>query len=171
MLLVSALGLTACGGGGGDDPAGSGPDGVGPPAGRTATIDELKGDWVQQGCTRTGGQSTKRLLRAEVTGQATIDYAEGLLSYTGSDCAGSPVRLGPTRLGTVTFARSEATANLAAHWGEFRTVTGTRSGAIWTVWSPGRLCLLGDEIPSILPSLSSVSASLTTIPADQCFAR
>ncbi len=170
-LLLSVLGLGACGGGRDDGPVGVGPDGVAPPAGQSVSIDELKGDWVQLGCTRTGGQSFKRLLRAEVTSQTTMDYAEGLLTYAGADCAGSPVRLGPSRLGTVTVARSESNVDLAAHWGELRTVTGTRSGTIWTVRPSGRLCLLGDEMPSNQPSLSSVSASLATIPAAQCFSR
>ena len=32
-------------------------------------------------------------------------------------------------------------------------------------------CLLGDDIPSSQPTLSAVSASLATVPADNCFVR
>ena len=78
---------------------------------------------------------------------------------------------GPTKLGVVTFARSEANQALAAHWGELRTVTGTRFGAIWTLRPTNLLCLLGDGIPTSQPSLSSVASSLATIPADNCFTR
>jgi hypothetical protein len=50
-------------------------------------------------------------------------------------------------------------------------VTGTRFGAIWTLRPGNLLCLLGDEIPSNQTSLASVSASLATVPADNCFSR
>lgn len=33
------------------------------------------------------------------------------------------------------------------------------------------MCLLGDEIPSSLPSMPAVSASPATVPADNCFAQ
>lgn len=166
-LISSALTLSACGGGGDGGPPDGGSGGTRPPA----SVDALLGDWVQRGCVNTGAQSFKKFLRARSTGLATLDYYEGVLSFSGSGCTGASVLAGPSRLGTVTFARSEANQSLAAHWGEFLTVTGTRFGSIWTLRPANLLCLLGDDIPSNQPSLSAVSASLATVPADNCFSR
>lgn len=170
LIAVIALALSACGGGD------SGQDG-GPPdngsggTGSTPSINALAGDWVQKGCTKAGFQSFKKFLRATLTGPTTLDYAEGVFTFNGNECAGASQLAGPTKLGTVTFARAEANPNLAAHWGELRTVTGTRFGTIWTLRPNNLLCLLGDEMPTIQPTLSAVSASLATVPADNCFAR
>ncbi len=173
-VAMVSLALSACGGGGGgggqDDnpPDPNGGSGGTPPS---ALIDALAGDWVQKGCVKTGAQSFKKFLRANVTGQTALDYHEGVLSFNSNDCTGASQLVGPSKLGVVTFARSEKNQSLAAYWGEFRTVTNTRFGAIWTLQSSNLLCLLGDDIPSSQPSLSAVSTSLATIPADNCFAR
>lgn len=170
LVTVTTLALTACGGGGGGgdaDPPDGGPGGTGP----SVSIDALAGDWVQKGCVKTGFQSFRKVLQARITSQTTLDYFEGVLTFNGDECKGASQLTGASRLGAVSFARSEANQDLAAHWGEFRTVTGTRSGAIWTLRPANLLCLLGDEIPTIQPSLSAVSASLATVPADNCFAR
>lgn len=172
-LTAATLSLSACGGGGDAEPPAPGP-GPGPgdalplPA---PPIEALAGDWVQKGCVRAGAQSFKRLLRARVTTPTTIDYDEGVLTFNGNDCTGASQQAGPSRLGVVTFAKSEANQSLSAYWGEFRTVTGTRFGAIWTLRPGNLLCLLGDDIPSSQTSLASVSASLATVPADNCFSR
>lgn len=167
LVLLSALALGACGGGGGDDTPHGGAGGETP----SASLSALAGDWVQKGCAATGGQSYKKMLRARVTGANTLDYYEGVFTFGGSDCAGGGRLTGPSKLGTLSFDRSEAGAGVAAHWGVYRTVIGTRHGAIWALRSPPLLCLLGDEIPSIQPTLSAVSASLATVPADNCFVR
>lgn len=175
LLAATVLSLAACGGGG---DGGDGSGGVVPPDNgsggalptpSTPSINALAGDWVQKGCVRAGNQSFKKLLRASVTGTATIDYFEGVLTFNSGDCTGAAQQAGLSRLGVVTFARSEANATLAAHWGEFLTVTNTRFGAIWTLRSGPLLCLLGDEIPTIQPTLAAVASSLATIPADNCF--
>lgn len=167
-LLSAAVALGACGGGGGgDDPPDGGTGGTAP----SASINALAGDWVQKGCVRTGTQSFKKTLRARITRQDSLDYYEGVLTFNDSGCTGASWEAGPSKLGTVTFTRSEAHQTLAAHWGGFRTVTGTRFGAIWALRSSGQLCLLGDDMPTSQPTLSSVSASLATVPADNCFVR
>lgn len=166
QIAVTTLALGACGGGG-DDPPDGGSGGTGP----TASLDALAGDWVQKGCVKTGSQSFKKILRARITGPTSLDYYEGVLTFSGNECAGASQQAGPSRLGAVSFARSEANQRLAAHWGEFRTVTGTRFGAIWTLRPANLLCLLGDEIPTIQPSLAAVSASLATVPEANCFTR
>lgn len=170
LAATTLLTLAACGGGGvggGDDPVDGGP-GAPLPA---PSINTLAGDWVQRGCVRTGAQSFKRLLRASVTGPSTIDYSEGVLSFNSTNCTGTPQQAGPTRLGVVTFTRAEANQTLAAHWGTFQTVTGTRFGAIWALRPTEQLCLLGDEIPTNQPTLAAVASSLNTVPADNCFNR
>lgn len=170
-ITGATLALAACGGGGDAEPPapGTSPGDVLPlPA---PALEALAGDWVQKGCVKTGFQSFKRLLRARATSPTTIDYDEGVLTFNGDACAGAPQQAGPTRLGVVTFAKSEANQSLAAWWGVFQTVSGTRVGAIWTVRSGNQLCLLGDDIPSSQTSLSAVAASLATVPADNCFTR
>jgi hypothetical protein len=168
LLISAAVALGACGGGGGDDdPPDGGSGGTAP----SASIDALAGDWVQKGCVRTGAQSFRKTLRARITGRTTLEYYEGVLTFNGSGCTGASWQAGPSKLGAVTFARSEGNQKLAAHWGEFRTVIGTRFGAIWALRSSSQLCLLGDDMPTSLPTLSSVSAGLATVPADNCFVR
>jgi len=166
-LAALALGLAACGGGGGDGPGGGNPGGSGQPA----SMDALLGDWLQKGCVSAGAQSYKRLLRAQRTSDNSIDYYEGVITYGGAECTGAGQQVGPSKLGTVGFSRSEGNGDLSAYWGEYVTVINFRSGAIWTVRSNNLLCLLGDEIPSIQPSLSDVASSLATVPQSSCFTR
>ncbi|TNF56348.1 MAG: hypothetical protein EP308_04515 [Burkholderiales bacterium] len=166
LSSVAAVVVSACGGGS-DGPSDVDPGGASP----STSIHALAGDWVQVGCVSTGRQSFKKFLRARITGQAALDYHEGVLTFGGTECRGASVLAGPSRLGTVTVEQSRSNDELVAHWGVFRTVTGTRSGAIWTLRPGNLLCLLGDEIPTIQPSLSAVSASLATVPRDNCFSR
>lgn len=172
-LAGATLALSACGGGGDADPPVPMPSPIPGPGDAlpAPSIDALAGDWVQKGCVRAGAQSFKRLLRARVTTPATLDYDEGVLTFNGNECTGTPQQAGPTRLGVVTFSRTEANTSLSAYWGTFQTVTGTRFGAIWTLRPDNLLCLLGDDIPTSQPTLGAVAASLATVPADNCFTR
>ncbi len=165
-LAAAVLALAACGGGGDDgDPPAGGPGSTRP----AASIDTLEGDWAQKGCVKVGSQSFKKMLRTRAVDAATLDYHEGVLTFGNNDCTGTPWLDGPTKVGTVTFARSEAGQALSAYWGELHTVTGLRFGAIWTAQSARLLCLLGDEIPSTQRTLSAVAASVATLPAESCF--
>lgn len=166
LLAAAALSLAACGGG--DD--GTQDSGTNSPA-PVPTLQALSGDWVQRGCVRTGAQSFKRVVRATLVQPRDVDYAEGVLSFNNSECSGTGQLVGPSLLGRLTFYRSEANAALTAHWAEFRTVTGQRSGAIWTLQANGSLCLLGDNLPSIQPTLVQVASSVATIPTGNCFQR
>ena len=143
-LITLALGLTlplgACSGrsGGDGDVAvsdggwGGGSAGMAP----MTAISALEGDWVQKGCVTVGAQSFKKTLRARTTGQTTLDYSDGVLIFAGSGCAGASQQVGPSKLGVVRFARSDASPALAARWGELHTITGMRSGAIWVLCRP-----------------------------------
>lgn len=165
LATVATLALAACGGGSDSPEPDDGSNGPAPPP----ALEALVGDWLQKGCVKTGAQSFRKVLRARRAGGMELDYFEGVITYGGNECAGAGLLAGPSRLGTVRFTRSEANARLAAHWGEFRTVTGQRFGAIWTLRSGSLLCLLGDEIPTNQPTLAAVSASLATVPESNCF--
>ena len=169
LLLVPVLlaGLVACGGGSSDD--GNPPAAGGPPI--TAGVQGLLGDWDQQGCVATGAQGFKKLLRARQTATTTIEYGEGVLSFGNRVCSGAGVQAGPSRLGLVVFDRSESDGATAANWGTFTTVTGTRFSVIWAKRGDGQLCLLGDQSPSIQPTLADVARSVATVPQSNCFVR
>lgn len=169
--VLCALVLSACGGGGGDEDGGGGtpPPNGGTPL--TAGVPGLLGDWLENGCVSAGGQSFKRLTRATEVSSTRIAYGSGVVSYPNTSCAGAGSLVGPSNLGTVVFSRSEASALAAANWGEFTTVTNTRSAVIWAKKRENLLCLLGDETPSILPTLADVAASLSTLPESACFTR
>lgn len=49
--------------------------------------------------------------------------ALGLSACAGGECAGASQLAGLSRLGSVSFSRSEANARVVAHWGAFRTVS------------------------------------------------
>lgn len=167
-LLVS--GLIACGGGGG----GNDDDNEPPPSGGTlltAGVPGLVGDWLENGCTAAGGQSFKRLVRAVALTSTSIAYSQGVVSYPNTSCTSPGTLTGPSRLGDVVFSRSESNERVAANWGEFTTITGTRSAVVWGKKSETVLCLLGDQTPSILPTLAAVESSLATLSNQGCFTR
>jgi hypothetical protein len=173
--LLSACLLAACGGGDGDDGAGGGtpppPDGGGGGTVLTAGVPGLVGDWLENGCVASGFQSFKRLVRAAQLTTTSITYSEGVVMYGSPNCSGAGSQVGPSKLGEVVFSKSESNARVAASWGQFTTITNTRSQAIWAKKSETVLCLLGDQTPSILPTLDAVEASLKTLPDLGCFTK
>ncbi len=172
LTCLTLVGLSACGGGGGDD---GGTDTPADGGSRPASVQALTGDWTQKGCATAGNQSYKRFLRvtqipSSGVAAAVIEIAEGVLSYSGAGCAGTAQQVGPTQIGSVNITRSEANALISAHWGEFIAITSQRSGSIWALRSSGtQLCWLGDEIPTIQPTLAAVSSTLSTVPESGCF--
>lgn len=168
LLAAAMLSLAACGGGSdGTEPPP--PGGGGTPL--TAGVSGLTGDWLASGCAAAGGQSFRNLIRATRVNDTAITYANGVVNYPNGSCSGTGTLVGPSTLGTVVFSRAESNASVAASWGEFTTVTATRSAVVWAKKSETVLCLLGDESPSILPTLSAVGAGLNTLPASACFTR
>lgn len=170
--LVAAV-LAACGGGGGDDSSGGGTEP--PPNGGgsvlTAGVPGVTGDWLANGCSSAGGQSFKNLIRATRVTDTSITYANGVVSYGNGTCSGTGSLTGPTNLGTVAFSRSESNSSVAANWGVFTTITSTTSAVIWAKKSETVLCLLGDETPSIQPTLANVASSLAVQPDSACYTR
>lgn len=172
VALLGALVLSACGGGGGggDDGTNPPPDGGGGTP-LTAGVPGLLGDWLENGCVAAGAQSFKRLVRATQLTSTSIAYSEGVAQYGNTRCEGARSVVGPSRMGDVVFSKSESNARVAANWGQFTTITNTRFAVIWAKKSETTLCLLGDQTPSILPTLDAVEGSLRTLPDLGCFSK
>lgn len=171
--LMLGLALTACGGGGSDQAPAPAPDPApapspapgptpAPPAGPplASGTAALAGDWVSRKvCTPLGGnQSAYQMVRIAAQSDTVVNYQSGTLLFAMANCQGNGTAL-VSPVGTVTFTRIESNAAIAAHWGAWRTVTGTTSYVAWAKPADNKLCLLGDESPSILPTLDSVAQS------------
>ncbi|MFT4194606.1 hypothetical protein [Ottowia sp.] len=138
----------------------------------TAGIPGLLGEWQQGACVAAGpGRWARNYLRPVQVDETTISHVQGLRLFADSQCAGAASVLGGTAIGQVTFSRSESNASVAANWGAFKQITGLTSQAIWAKRGENTLCLLGDENPSILPTLARVAAALETLPASACYTR
>jgi len=169
--LFLATALSACGGGGGDDdpspPPAPAPDAL------ASGVDALAGDWVSRKvCADLGaGRSAHAMVRVVKRDGQSVDYQSGTLVYAAAGCQGTGSPL-VSSFGTVAFTRVEADASVAAHWGWFAAITGTVSAVVWAKLSDAKLCLLGDETPSVLPTLARVLQSATV--SDQqnaCYVR
>lgn len=173
VVILSASLLTACGGGGSTAADGnrSSPDGGGTGTPLTAGVAGVIGDWLENGCNSTGPQSFKNLVRVGQVSATSVTWANGVYRYGNGNCTGLGTLIGPTLMGGVVFSRSESNTNVAANWGQFTAVNNTRSAVIWAKRSEAVLCLLGDESPSIQPTLSDVSASLSILPVPACFTK
>ena len=115
------------------------------------------GDWLNRKlCTDVGGgRSSYALMRVTKRDDSSVNYQAGVAMYGAANCQGNPTAL-VSPLGTVTFSRVESNASVAAHWGRLVLVTGTASALVWAKLSDTKLCALGDESPTILPSLAQV---------------
>ena len=166
MAALSALffsvALTACGGGGGSgDDAAPGPAPAPPPPAApplNAGTAALAGDWVSTKlCVPIGGgRSAYQMVRIVQQSATAVALQSGTFIYTSTNCQGAGSAL-VSPVGTVNFSRIESDATVAAHWGAWRTITGTTSYVAWAKPNDNKLCLLGDENPSILPTLDSVA--------------
>ncbi|CAN7303405.1 hypothetical protein LJR118_001613 [Acidovorax sp. LjRoot118] len=134
-------------------------------------VPSLLGDWLENGCVTTGGQSYKRLVRATKKTDTSVWYSQIFHSYANGSCSGPNFSVMPQALGEVSFSRSESNDRIAANWGEFTTVNSTVLHAIWAKKSETVLCLLGDQKPSIQPTLEAVESSLATLSALGCFTK
>ena len=166
MAALSALffsvALTACGGGGGSgDDAAPGPAPAPPPPAApplNAGTAALAGDWVSTKlCVPIGGgRSAYQMVRIVEQSATVVALQSGTFVYASTNCQGAGSAL-VSPVGTVTFSRIESDATVAAHWGAWRTITGTTSYVAWAKPNDNKLCLLGDQNPSVLPTLDSVA--------------
>lgn len=154
--------------------AGSTPPPPTPPAPPLASgTAALEGEWINpKVCTPVGGgQSARQLLKLVRQSDTVVEYHGGTLVYGNATCQGAGSAL-LSPMGSVTFSRIESSPTLAAHWGSWRLITGTTSYLVWAKPGNDKLCLLGDENPSILPTLERVAQSAAV--QDQqnaCFVR
>ena len=87
-----------------------------------------------------------------------VEYRSGTLIHGNATCQGAGSAL-VSPMGSVTLSRVESSASIAAHWGSWRLITGSTSYLVLAKPSNDKLCLLGDENPSILPTLERVAQS------------
>jgi hypothetical protein len=154
--------VASCGGAGDDGGAG--------PA-LTAGVPGLLGDWLQNGCVVAGWQSYTRLVRVTRKSDTSIWYSQVVSSYSNANCSGFAFSVGPEPLGEVNFSRSESSDRIAANWGEFTATTQAVAPVIWAKKSETVLCLLGDQKPSVQPTLQAVESSLNALPALGCYTK
>lgn len=176
--LMLCVALAACGGSD-DDPAPSPSPSPGAPAPAPAPapgtpapnpapapaplasgVAALEGEWLNRKvCTPLGAQqSAYQMVKIVRQSDTVVDYRSGTMLYNSADCQGAGSAL-VSPVGTVTFSRVESSAALAAHWGTWRTITGTTAYVVWAKPGDNKLCMLGDESPSILPTLDRVAQS------------
>lgn len=130
-----------------------------------------EGDWAQELCVpvRPGqwGRSLWRITRQadnRVTGQI------GAATYADANCSGAGTVAGPlSNVGNLVFDRSASTATLTAFWGQWSQPSGLTSRIVWARQG-SRLCMLGDQTPTVFPTAASVESYVNTIvPNKQCY--
>ena len=175
--LMLSVALTACGGGGGSgDDAAPGPAPAPPPPAApplNAGTAALAGDWVSTKlCVPIGGgRSAYQMVRIVEQSATVVALQSGTFVYASTNCQGAGSAL-VSPVGTVTFSRIESDATVAAHWGAWRTITGTTSYVAWAKPNDNKLCLLGDQNPSILPTLDSVAKGAAVLDQQNgCYGR
>lgn len=124
----------------------------------------LEGEWINpKVCSPMGGgQSARQMVTIVRSSDSVVNYHAGTLVYATPDCRGGGNAL-VSPVGTVTFSRIEGNATVAAHWGSWRQITGAAAAVVWAKPGNDTLCLLGDETPSILPTLDRVAQAAAVL--------
>lgn len=162
--LMLCMALAACGGSDDDpvpSPAPSVPvPGAPAPAPLASGVAALEGEWVNRKvCAPLGPQqSAYQMVKLVRQSDTVVDYRSGTLLYNSANCQGAGSAL-VSSMGTVTLSRMESSAAIAAHWAVWRTITGATAYVVWAKPSDNTLCILGDENPSILPTIDRVAQS------------
>ena len=130
------------------------------PAPLASGVAALEGEWVNRKvCTPLGPQqSAYQMVKLVRQSDTVVDYRSGTLLYNSANCQGAGSAL-VSSMGTVTLSRMESSAAIAAHWAVWRTITGATAYVVWAKPSDNTLCILGDENPSILPTIDRVAQS------------
>lgn len=160
----------ACTSGPATPPPGTPPPSTPPLASGTGA---LEGDWINEKvCSPLGnGQSARQMVKLVRQGDTAMGYQAGTALYNNASCQGAGSAM-VSPIATLTLTRVESNATVAAHWGALKLITGTTSYHVFAKLSVDKLCLLGDENPSILPTLGHVAQSAAV--QDQqsgCFVR
>ena len=171
--LMLCVALAACGGSDDDlapspapgtpapgAPAPAPAPGAPAPAPLASGVAALEGEWVNRKvCAPLGPQqSAYQMVKIVRQSDTVVDYRSGTLLYNSANCQGAGSALASS-MGTVTLSRMESSAAIAAHWAVWRTITGATAYVVWAKPSDNTLCILGDENPSILPTIDRVAQS------------
>ncbi len=152
----------------GSDGGGGAPDGE-----REVPLDMalVAGDWYQDSCVAVGGgRSARNLVRLTATGASSVSYGAGVVLYEGLACGGAGSLAGVTTIGNVVFDGGRERAPSTAYWGLWTTVT-TSTRAVF-LRKDAYLCVLGDQSPSILPTVAlAESAADLSIRGGNCYQR
>ena len=153
--LMAAAVLSACGGS--DDPAGTlrlGGTVAGLAAGKSVELQNNGAEALR--VSENGRFSFSTPLESDAAYAVTVKTQPDGQTCTVARGAGSAL---VSPMGSVTLSRVESNASIAAHWGSWRLITGSTSYLVLAKPSNDKLCLLGDENPSILPRLERVAQS------------
>lgn len=167
VLSAGSLAFVGCddaGGGGASDGGGSG---------NLPTLSTYAGRWLQGFCSPTGaGTSGKNLLLPSVVDGSTVRLSQTVTEYAGSGCSGTGAEPGaPTDSGTLVFGPTEASGGVTMNRGTWSQPSGNTSKVVWVLETPNRLCILGDQEPTVFPSAKSVADYLAVLPDDVCYTR
>lgn len=163
IIFLSLL-LSACGGDSGNSPDNGTP---------LPTIATYEGNWLMNSCVPTAGvNSVRSLIVVTLTGESSISFQQGALQYGGTACQGTGSLAGALApLGSVTFSTTEGNSSISFNRGLWTPTVGSSSRTIWALETRNRLCLVGDQNPTLFPSVQHVANHLAMMPDSGCYAR
>jgi hypothetical protein len=136
-----------------------------------AAVGLPSGDWKQELCVPVrAGVWGRSLWRITPQADNRVTAQIGAATYADANCTGAGTVAGPlTNVGTLAFDRTASTATLAAFWGLWTQPSGMSSRVVWAR-KDTRLCMLGDQTPTVFPTAASVeSYANTVIPNKICY--
>lgn len=141
----------------------------------TAAAGLPEGDWKQELCVQvrpgTWGRNLWRITRQD---EARATARMGMATYANASCTGTAtVEDRMTDLGSFAFHRTDATATLAAFWGNWSQPNGRTDPVVWARKGP-RLCVLAGDASQTLPfpTAASVESHVDqVIPNKTCYVK
>jgi hypothetical protein len=123
-----------------------------------------EGDWKQELCVQVRpGEWGRSLWRITRQGENRVTGQIGVATYADANCTGTGAVAGPlSDVGSLVFDRDAGTATLTAFWGLWSQPSGLASRIVWARKGT-RLCMLGDETPTVFPTAAGVESYANTI--------
>ncbi|MFO0696226.1 MAG: hypothetical protein U0230_21860 [Polyangiales bacterium] len=167
LLSAASAALVAC------DDAGGGGASDGGGGGSLPTVATYEGRWLQGFCSPIGaGSSGKNLILPSLVDGSTVHLAQTVTQYAGAGCTGTGTEpLAPTDAGTIVFEATETSGSVTMNRGTWSQPSGFVSRVVWVLETPNRLCILGDQEPTVFPTPKSVADHLAILPDDVCYTR
>jgi hypothetical protein len=119
------------------------------------------GDWQMDMCLQLRpGAWGRTLWRITRQGDLAAAVDQGVVEYTDAQCTGVgiPKVSASSNLGSMVFDRTASTSSVTAFWGTWKQPSGLTSRTVWARKGP-YLCILGDFVPSVLPTVADVESS------------